>query len=214
MHMFVLQDEKKAICEEEEQDNAMRKRMGLSISLVPEKDEDKKLASLLTFQSPDCKKQQMMMWWIYWSRFNSYKSLLKKTCHLKSENLLMPSFSKLYTFWVSHVIPPRGNWTMFTTTVNDGCSATTNHRESYSLGFFVCFLCYSIWGQTAYEEATDLLSLLVFSIFLHSNSGCCGNPPEQTGPEGQRRRCCQSSERHSKQLPRPQEVRRWRCGCW
>lgn len=51
------QDEKKAICEEEEKDNAMRKRMGLSIPLVPEKDEDKKLASLLTFQSPDCKRQ-------------------------------------------------------------------------------------------------------------------------------------------------------------
>ncbi|KAK3509969.1 hypothetical protein QTP70_023786, partial [Hemibagrus guttatus] len=45
--------EKKAICEEEEKDNAMRKRMGLSIPLVPEKDEDKKLASLLTFQTPD-----------------------------------------------------------------------------------------------------------------------------------------------------------------
>ncbi|XP_058237276.1 probable splicing factor YJU2B isoform X1 [Hemibagrus wyckioides] len=45
--------EKKAICEEEEEDKAMRKRMGLSIPLVPEKDEDKKLASLLTFQTPD-----------------------------------------------------------------------------------------------------------------------------------------------------------------
>ncbi|KAK2819586.1 hypothetical protein Q7C36_021232 [Tachysurus vachellii] len=48
-----FREEKKAICEEEEKDNAMRKRMGLSIPLVPEKDEDKKLASLLTFQTPD-----------------------------------------------------------------------------------------------------------------------------------------------------------------
>ncbi|KAM9493326.1 putative splicing factor YJU2B isoform 1-T2 [Clarias gariepinus] len=48
-----FRDEKKAICEEEEKDNATRKRMGLSIPLVPEKEEDKKLASLLTFQSPD-----------------------------------------------------------------------------------------------------------------------------------------------------------------
>lgn len=56
-NVFVMQDEKKAICEEEEKDNAMRKRMGLSIPLVPEKDEDKRLASLLTLQSPDCKQQ-------------------------------------------------------------------------------------------------------------------------------------------------------------
>ncbi|MCI4393326.1 hypothetical protein PGIGA_G00156250 [Pangasianodon gigas] len=48
-----FRDEKKVICEEEEKDNAVRKRLGLSIPLVPEKDEDKKLASLLTFQSPD-----------------------------------------------------------------------------------------------------------------------------------------------------------------
>uniref|UniRef100_A0A8B9KFX2 Probable splicing factor YJU2B n=1 Tax=Astyanax mexicanus TaxID=7994 RepID=A0A8B9KFX2_ASTMX len=48
-----FRDEKKAISEEEEKDNAVRKRLGLSIPLVPEKEEDKKLASLLTFQSPD-----------------------------------------------------------------------------------------------------------------------------------------------------------------
>lgn len=53
---FELQDEKKVIFEEEEKDNAVRKRTGLSIPLLPEKEEDKKLASLLTFQSPDCKK--------------------------------------------------------------------------------------------------------------------------------------------------------------
>lgn len=56
-HVFVPQEEKKAICEEEEKDNAVRKRMGLTIPLVPEKDEDKRLASLLTLQSPDCKNQ-------------------------------------------------------------------------------------------------------------------------------------------------------------
>lgn len=48
-----FREEKKAISEEEEKDNAVRKRLGLSIPLVPEKEEDKKLASLLTFQSPD-----------------------------------------------------------------------------------------------------------------------------------------------------------------
>lgn len=45
--------EKKLIAEEEEKDNAVRLRTGLSIPLVPEREEDKKLASLLTFQSPD-----------------------------------------------------------------------------------------------------------------------------------------------------------------
>lgn len=55
--LFVKQVEKKTICEEEEKDNATRKRLGLSIPLVPEKEEDKKLASLLTFQSPECKRK-------------------------------------------------------------------------------------------------------------------------------------------------------------
>ncbi|KAG5278943.1 hypothetical protein AALO_G00104440 [Alosa alosa] len=45
--------EKKVIVEQEEKDDAVRKRTNLSISLVPEKEEDKKLAALLTFQSPD-----------------------------------------------------------------------------------------------------------------------------------------------------------------
>ncbi|RXN35013.1 coiled-coil domain-containing protein 130 [Labeo rohita] len=45
--------EKKVIAEEEEKDNAVRMRTGLSIPLLPEKEEDKKLASLLTFQSLD-----------------------------------------------------------------------------------------------------------------------------------------------------------------
>ncbi|XP_060767359.1 probable splicing factor YJU2B [Neoarius graeffei] len=48
-----FREEKKAKREEEEKDNTVRKRMCLSIPLVPEKNEDKKLASLLTFQSPD-----------------------------------------------------------------------------------------------------------------------------------------------------------------
>uniref|UniRef100_A0A4W4HPF4 Probable splicing factor YJU2B n=1 Tax=Electrophorus electricus TaxID=8005 RepID=A0A4W4HPF4_ELEEL len=48
-----FREEKKVISEEEEKDDAVRKRMGLSIPLLPEKEEDKKLASLLTFQSPD-----------------------------------------------------------------------------------------------------------------------------------------------------------------
>lgn len=53
MLVCLSQDEKKVIAEQEEKDNAVRKRTGLSISLVPEKEEDKRLAALLTFQSPD-----------------------------------------------------------------------------------------------------------------------------------------------------------------
>ncbi|KAL7834035.1 hypothetical protein AOLI_G00289950 [Acnodon oligacanthus] len=48
-----FREEKKVIAEEEEKDSAVRKRTGLAIPLLPEKEEDKKLASLLTFQSPD-----------------------------------------------------------------------------------------------------------------------------------------------------------------
>ncbi|XP_076841332.1 putative splicing factor YJU2B [Brachyhypopomus gauderio] len=48
-----FREEKKTISEEEEKDDAVRKRTGLSIPLLPEKEEDKKLASLLTYQSPD-----------------------------------------------------------------------------------------------------------------------------------------------------------------
>lgn len=49
-----LQDEKKVMIEEEEKDNIVRKRMNLSIPLLPEKEEDRKLASLLTLQTPEC----------------------------------------------------------------------------------------------------------------------------------------------------------------
>ncbi|KAM6972414.1 putative splicing factor YJU2B [Aplochiton taeniatus] len=45
--------EKKEMAEEEEKDNAVRKRTNLSIPLLPEKEEDKKLASLLTYQASD-----------------------------------------------------------------------------------------------------------------------------------------------------------------
>lgn len=48
-----FRSEKKLIAEEEEKDNAVRLRTGLSIPLVPEREEDKKLASLLTLQAPD-----------------------------------------------------------------------------------------------------------------------------------------------------------------
>ncbi|KAJ8383730.1 hypothetical protein AAFF_G00215720 [Aldrovandia affinis] len=48
-----FRDEKKVMAEEEEKDNVVRKRTGLSIPLLPEKEEDKRLAALLTFQSPD-----------------------------------------------------------------------------------------------------------------------------------------------------------------
>ncbi|XP_062311803.1 probable splicing factor YJU2B [Osmerus eperlanus] len=45
--------EKRVMADEEEKDNAVRKRMNLSIPLVPEKEEDKKLAALLTYTAPD-----------------------------------------------------------------------------------------------------------------------------------------------------------------
>uniref|UniRef100_A0A8C7MF97 Probable splicing factor YJU2B n=1 Tax=Oncorhynchus kisutch TaxID=8019 RepID=A0A8C7MF97_ONCKI len=45
--------EKKVMAEEEERDNAVRKRTNLSIPLLPEKEEDKKLAALLTYTAPD-----------------------------------------------------------------------------------------------------------------------------------------------------------------
>ena len=49
-----MQTEKRVMADEEEKDNAVRKRMNLSIPLVPEKEEDKKLAALLTYTAPDC----------------------------------------------------------------------------------------------------------------------------------------------------------------
>lgn len=45
--------EKKVIAEQEEKDNMVRLRTNLSIPLLPEKEEDKKLAALLTYQAPD-----------------------------------------------------------------------------------------------------------------------------------------------------------------
>ncbi|XP_054460130.1 probable splicing factor YJU2B [Anoplopoma fimbria] len=45
--------EKKVLAEQEEKDNTVRMRTNLSIPLLPEKEEDKKLAALLTFQAPD-----------------------------------------------------------------------------------------------------------------------------------------------------------------
>ncbi|XP_041641411.1 coiled-coil domain-containing protein 130 homolog [Cheilinus undulatus] len=45
--------EKKVLAEQEEKDNSVRMRTNLSIPLLPEKDEDKKLAALLTYQAPD-----------------------------------------------------------------------------------------------------------------------------------------------------------------
>ncbi|KAJ8001693.1 hypothetical protein DPEC_G00172100 [Dallia pectoralis] len=45
--------EKKVLAEEEEKDNSVRKRTNLSIPLLPEREEDKKLAALLTYTAPD-----------------------------------------------------------------------------------------------------------------------------------------------------------------
>ena len=54
---LIGQTEKKVIIEQEEKDNTVRMRTNLSIPLLPEKEEDKKLAALLTYQAPDCKQQ-------------------------------------------------------------------------------------------------------------------------------------------------------------
>ncbi|TNN34599.1 Coiled-coil domain-containing protein 130 [Liparis tanakae] len=48
-----LQTEKKEQAEQEEQDNCVRTRTNLSIPLLPERDEDRRLAALLTYQAPD-----------------------------------------------------------------------------------------------------------------------------------------------------------------
>ncbi|XP_041838327.1 coiled-coil domain-containing protein 130 homolog [Melanotaenia boesemani] len=45
--------EKKVLAEQEEKDNAVKLRTNLSIPLLPEKEVDKKLAALLTYQAPD-----------------------------------------------------------------------------------------------------------------------------------------------------------------
>lgn len=50
--------EKKVFAELEEKDNAVRMRTNLSIPLLPEKEEDKRLAALLTFQAPDSYEDQ------------------------------------------------------------------------------------------------------------------------------------------------------------
>ncbi|KAJ0033655.1 hypothetical protein NQD34_000762 [Periophthalmus magnuspinnatus] len=45
--------EKKVLAEQEEKDNAVRARTNLSIPLLPEREEDKRLATLLTYATPD-----------------------------------------------------------------------------------------------------------------------------------------------------------------
>ncbi|XP_070683933.1 probable splicing factor YJU2B [Pempheris klunzingeri] len=45
--------QKKVLAEQEEKDDTVRMRTNLSIPLLPEKEEDKKLAALLTYQAPD-----------------------------------------------------------------------------------------------------------------------------------------------------------------
>ncbi|XP_056136170.1 probable splicing factor YJU2B [Lampris incognitus] len=53
-----FRSEKKVLAEQEEKDNMVRKRTNLSIPLLPEKDEDKKLAALLTYQAADSYKDR------------------------------------------------------------------------------------------------------------------------------------------------------------
>ncbi|XP_053711089.1 probable splicing factor YJU2B [Synchiropus splendidus] len=48
-----FREEKKALAKQKEQDDAVRTRTNLSIPLLKEKEEDKKLASLLTYQTPE-----------------------------------------------------------------------------------------------------------------------------------------------------------------
>lgn len=49
--------EKKVLAEQEDDDNSVRMRTNLSIPLLPEKSEDRKLAALLTYQAPECNYQ-------------------------------------------------------------------------------------------------------------------------------------------------------------
>lgn len=51
----MFQTEKKVRAKQESEDNAVRMRTNLSIPLLPEKSEDRKLAALLTYQAPECK---------------------------------------------------------------------------------------------------------------------------------------------------------------
>uniref|UniRef100_A0A3P9HC77 Probable splicing factor YJU2B n=1 Tax=Oryzias latipes TaxID=8090 RepID=A0A3P9HC77_ORYLA len=48
-----FRQEKKMVADEEEKDNAVRLRTNLSIPLLPEKEEDKKIAALLKLQAPE-----------------------------------------------------------------------------------------------------------------------------------------------------------------
>ncbi|CAN9510721.1 unnamed protein product [Ophioblennius macclurei] len=71
--------EKKVLAEQEEKDNAVRMRTNLSIPLLPEREEDKRLASLLTYHTPDsCEDKQHTkrkeMWSGPWFPSSSYFS--------------------------------------------------------------------------------------------------------------------------------------------
>lgn len=93
----------------------MRKRMGLSIPLVPEKDEDKKLASLLTFQTPDSKRRLITLWWINWSNPVRCRNLWRLFCTLpvmplkrnvddvKLTKLLFVNFSLALSLLLQHM---------------------------------------------------------------------------------------------------------------
>ena len=48
------QEKKKAMLEEEERDQALQAKASLAIPLVPETEDDRKLAALLKFHTLDC----------------------------------------------------------------------------------------------------------------------------------------------------------------
>lgn len=49
-----MQEQKKALQEEEERDQALQAKASLTIPLLPETEHDRKLAGLLKFQTLDC----------------------------------------------------------------------------------------------------------------------------------------------------------------
>lgn len=49
------QEKKKAMQEEEEKDQALQAKANLAIPLVPESEDDRRLAALLTLHTLDCK---------------------------------------------------------------------------------------------------------------------------------------------------------------
>lgn len=58
-----MQEQKKALQEEEERDQALQAKASLTIPLLPETEHDRKLAGLLKFQTLDCECRGVLAGW-------------------------------------------------------------------------------------------------------------------------------------------------------